>query len=200
VKPLLGALRLAQLTTLGAIFASAFSAAAPSAADLAHCAGIADPAARLACYDALSADKAEGKLSAASPPAGSGATAATSTAPAPIAPATAVPSASAASSAPAAPSRVASDPQNFGLTEAQRAPAQLQAGPKSINARIAKINENRWGPASAVLDNGQIWVFIDDAQDAGLKPQDPITIKRGAVGSFLLVTPAHHSYHVRRTQ
>jgi hypothetical protein len=70
----------------------------------------------------------------------------------------------------------------------------------AIKARIAKVNETRWGSASVVLDNGQIWVFIDNEQDAGLAPQDPITIKRGAVGSFLLVTPAHHSYHVRRTQ
>jgi len=71
---------------------------------------------------------------------------------------------------------------------------------KVMKARIAKVVDTRWGQPYAVLDNGQIWVFIDSDQDAGLKPQDPITIRRGTLGSFLLVTASHHSYHVKRTQ
>jgi len=167
----------AQLTTLGGISASAFSAAAPSAADLAHCASIADPATRLACYDALNG-KAAGKPSVQTPTS----------------------AAIAETSPPAAGSAFSSDPQNFGFTEAQRAPAQAQAEPKAINARVAKIDENTYGRAVAVLDNGQTWLFIDGEQDAHLRPQDPITIRRGALGSFLLITPSHHSYHVKRTQ
>jgi len=167
----LGLPRFAQLTALGGFFASAFSAATPSA-DLARCASIEDSAARLACYDALSGANAHGNPTASSQPA----------------------------AASAAASTFSADPQNFGLTEAQRAPAQAQSGPKSIQARVAKIDESTDGHAAAVLDNGQTWVFIDGEQDAGLKPQDPITIRRGALGSFLLITPSHHSYHVRRTQ
>lgn len=161
MRPLNRALRSAQLTTILGAFASALAAAAPSAADLERCTDIADPTARLACYDAISGYTADRKPTAASPP---------------------------------VPAR------NFGFTEAQRAPVQLRDEPTAIQAHIARINESRWGPASAVLDNGQTWVFVDDEQDANLKPQDPITIKRGAVGSFLLVTSSHHSYHVRRTQ
>jgi hypothetical protein len=194
VRSLQGARPLARLTTLVGIFASAFSPAAPSAADLARCAGLEDPAARLACYDAISGHKAAGKGPAASPAVPSGAVAASSTLPAPAAPAIAAPP------APAIAAPFSSDPKNFGFTEAQRAPASSQSAPKAIEARIAKINEPRWGPASAVLDNGQTWVFVDDEQDANLRPQDPITIKRGALGSFLLITPSKHSYHVRRTQ
>jgi len=194
VRTLQGARPLARLTTLVGIFASAFSPAAPSAADLARCAGLEDPAARLACYDALSGHKAAGKGPAASAAVPPGAVAASSTLPAPAAPATTAPPAP----APTAP--FSSDPKNFGFTEAQRAPASSQSAPKAIEARIAKINEPRWGPASAVLDNGQTWVFVDDEQDANLRPQDPITIKRGTLGSFLLVTSSHHSYHVKRTQ
>jgi hypothetical protein len=51
-----------------------------------------------------------------------------------------------------------------------------------------------------VLDNGQTWVFVDSDQDAGLRAQDQITIKRGGLGSFLLVTTSHRSYHVKRAQ
>jgi len=92
------------------------------------------------------------------------------------------------------------DLKNFGLTETQIAPEKAQAAPTSIKARIASISETRWGPVSAVLDNGQTWVFVDNEQQAGLRPQDPITIKRGALGSFVLVTPSHQAYHVRRAQ
>jgi hypothetical protein len=176
-------LRLAHLTTLGGIFASAFSAAAPSAADLAHCAGIADPAARLACYDAISGNKSDGRPTAASPPG----------APAPAAPAPALPPAPAAAT-------FSSNPDNFGFTEAQRAPAAARAAPQAITARIAKIVDTPLGQSYAVLDNGQTWVFIDSDQDAGLRPQDPITIKRGTLGAFLLITSSHHSYHVKRTK
>jgi len=178
--------------------ASAFAAAAPTAADLARCASIADPTARLACYDSINGDHAAGKPTAASPPAAAGTTAAPSNTRAVAEPMTAVPPVAAA--APAAPSTFSSDPQNFGLTEAQRAPAQLQAGLQAIKARIAKINESAYGRTVALLDNGQTWVLIDAEQSGDLRPQDPITIKRGALGSFLLITPSHHSYHVRRTQ
>lgn len=204
VRSLQGARPWAPLTTLVGIFASAFSPAAPSAADLARCAGLEDPAARLACYDAISGHKAAGKGSAASPAVPPGAAAASSTLPAPAAPAIAAPATAAPTvavpPAPAPATPFSSDPKNFGFTEAQRAPASSQSAPKAIEARIAKISETRWGAASAVLDNGQTWEFIDGAQDAGLRPQDPITIKRGALGSFLLITPSKHSYHVRRTQ
>jgi hypothetical protein len=177
----------AQLATVFGIFASAYSAAAPTAADLARCAAIADPAARLACYDTISADKADGRPSAV-PPAAPSAAAAPSSPAAPV-----------ATTAPSAPA-FSGDPKDFGFTAAQRAPVASQSGPKAINARITKVVDTRWGQPYAVLDNGQTWVFVDSDQDAGLKPQDPITIKRGALGSFLLVTASHHSYHVRRVQ
>jgi hypothetical protein len=180
--------RWAQVSALGGFFASALAVAAPSAAALARCAAIAEPGARLACYDALSGVKSDSKTAAASP--------AAVAAPTPAAGA----SAPAPAPAPAAASSFASDPQNFGLTEAQRAPASLQAGPKSIEAHVTKMNETRQGSASAVLDNGQIWVFVDGEQEADVRPQDLITIKRGALGSFVLVTRSHHSYHVRRIQ
>jgi hypothetical protein len=205
VSRLHGVLRFTQLTTLGLSLASASSAAVPSAADLARCASIADPTARLACYDAINGQYAAGKPTGAAP-AAAGVTAAPSTTAAPAttrAPAVAATAESptlAAAPAPAAASTFSSDPQNFGFTEAQLAPATLKAGPKAIEARVAKIEQSTYGRALAVLDNGQTWVFIDGEQNADLRPQDPITIRRGSLGSFLLITPSHHSYHVRRTQ
>jgi hypothetical protein len=191
------AVRLARILALLGISVSAFSATAPTAADLARCAGIAAPDARLACYDALAGRAAER----------SAPTAATTPAPASAAPPTptVAPTVAATGTAPAtpalppAPAASTNDPRNFGFTEAQlHARAQPQAAPEApvaIQARVAKI-----GRAYVALDNGQTWTFIDAADDAQLSPGDSITIKRGSLGSFLLITRSKHSYHVHRTQ
>jgi hypothetical protein len=196
VRSLRWAARLARITLLLGISVSTFSATSPTAGDLARCAGIAAPDARLACYDALAGRSAPAAAAAPTPtsPAPPTAGAATSATPAaPAAPLATTPVAS-----------FASDPRNFGLTEAQQhAQAQPHAapeGPASVQARVTKIIDNRAGRAYVVLDNGQTWVFVDAADDARLSPGDPVTIKRGSLGSFLMLTPSKHSFHVRRTQ
>jgi hypothetical protein len=70
----------------------------------------------------------------------------------------------------------------------------------ALQAHIANFIENRVGHGYAVLDNGQTWMFVDPPDDTGLKPGDPVTIKKGSLGSFVLVTASKRSYHVRRTQ
>jgi hypothetical protein len=204
------AVHLARVAALLGISVSALSATAPSAADLARCAGIAAPDARLACYDTLAGRAAD----RAAP------TAATTPTPAPVAPpppASAAPptaaAAAATSATPAAPPvppasapapSFASDPRNFGFTEAQQhAQAQPHAAPEApanIQARVAKFVDNRAGRAYVVLDNGQTWVFVDAGDDAGLSPGDAVTIKRASLGSFLILTPSKHALHVRRLQ
>ena len=201
-SPLHWAARQVRITLLLGVSVAAFSATLPTAGDLARCAGIVAPDARLACYDALAGRSAPATAAAPTP-----------TLPAP-APAPAPPTAGAATSAtPAAPeappaptpaASFASDPRNFGLTEAQQhAQAQPHAapeGPASVQARVTKLIDNRAGRAYVVLDNGQTWVFVDALDDSRLSPGDPVTIKRGSLGSFLMLTPSKHSFHVRRTQ
>ncbi len=166
----------------------ASSAAAPASGGLARCAAIAAPDARLACYDELAGRPANHVDSVAPSP---GAAPTSSAAPTPIA-------AAAASTAPA------SDPRNFGFTETHlQAKVQPQAAPQApttIEAHVAKVIENRGARAYVVLDNGQTWTFVDAAEDARLSPGDSITIKKASLGSFLMLTQAKHSYHVRRTQ
>jgi hypothetical protein len=151
-------------------------AAAPGAAALGHCAAIAADDARLACYDALA-----------------GRAATISVVPAPAA--TPAPTA-AVVAAPAA----ASDPQNFGIAQVRVPVPEAPKGPAAIEAHVAQVFDNGVARASVVLDNGQTWIFAESFADASLSPGDAVTIKRAALGSFLLVTPAHHSYHVHRVQ
>jgi len=48
------------------------------------------------------------------------------------------------------------------------------------------------------LDNGEVWTF--NGPEALIRVGDAITIKRGVLGSFLLTTPAHHTYKAQRSQ
>lgn len=164
--------------------------AAPSNDDMARCAAITAADTRLACYDALAHRPAE-KIprAVASPPATA----------APKAPATAVTASATAAAAPAqAPAAVPNpaDPKNFGLSAAQQHTADL--GPKSIAAHISIVSSNQAGQTVVVLDSGQTWTVMDN--DGRLTSGDAVTIKRAALGSFLMMTPSNHSYRVRRVK
>lgn len=178
----------------------AVSATAAGAETLASCARIDAADARLACYDALAhrpADRipsagavkptavASEKPSAAVPAAAIAAPAAAAAAPVP------------AATAPASAAAIfAQDPNNFGLSLSQQHVAS--AGPTSIKARIAAISPGPNGQTYLVLDSGQTWTMGEN--DGWLSTGDAVTIKRAALGSFLLTAPSNHSYHVRRVQ
>lgn len=169
--------RHAICTSFGVVLLSATaSAATVSSDDLSRCAGIASPGARLACYDALAHRAPE---VATAPAASLRAT------PASVAPSTTV--------APAAPS---DDPKSFGLSAVQRHVALV--GPKEESGRIVSLAANQAGHSTIVLDSGQTWTVLDD--DGFVSNGDHITIRRAALGSFLMTTQSHHTYRVHRVQ
>ena len=161
------AFSVSALLWLGAPLASAASA------DLARCATIAAPDARLACYDQLAGRPAD---AAGTPTAGR----------MPEKPA------SANAATPTAPTA-----QEFGLAQAQAHPAPR--GPDAIEAQVEGINTSANGHASVMLDNGQTW-FVTDEDSLVLTTGDRIKIRRAALGSFLMTTPSKRAYHVRRTR
>jgi hypothetical protein len=112
-------------------------------------------------------------------------------APAASAPGTA---AAAGHSAPAARPANPDDPANFGLTRQQLKVAPT--GPDSVKSIVSQMTEDRLSHVSLLLDNGQTWGFTDP--NPRVRPGDSVTIKRAALGSFLLVTPSRHSYRVER--
>jgi len=86
------------------------------------------------------------------------------------------------------------DPANFGLTRHQL--KAVPAGPDSVKATVSQITEDRLNNVYLVLDNGQTWGFIEP--DPRVRPGDSVTIKRAALGSFLMTTPSRRSYRVER--
>jgi hypothetical protein len=69
-------------------------------------------------------------------------------------------------------------------------------GPEQIKAVVDQVTEDRLGNLSVVLDNGQTWTFMETG--GSLRPGEVVTVKRAALGSFLLTTRARRSYRVRR--
>ena len=169
-------------------------AASPTPEDLARCAAISTNETRLACFDALTrAGAAHAPNPAPLAPTAPVAPSAPVAASAPQAPV--APQAAAAPAAPAALSDP-NDPRNFGLSPAQRHVAVV--GPKREEARIVSMAPNQAGHATVVLDNGQTWAVLDD--DGWISSGDQVSIKRASLGSYILMTPSHHTYRVHRVQ
>ena len=88
------------------------------------------------------------------------------------------------------------DAKSFGLTKP--APQVTPSGPELIKARVVKVNTSQFGGVEVLLDNGQTWALNEPNEQLGTG--DSVTIKRAALGSFLMTTPAKKSFRVRRLQ
>jgi hypothetical protein len=188
--------------TMALIMAAAVTASATRAAlavtrdeDMARCAAIGTRDARLDCFDALARQvtnqAASAPSGAASMPAAPKAAAAAPTSAAVVT----VPPAAAAP-APSPEAAAAADPKNFGLTAAQQHITDL--GPKMINATISILSSDQSGATLVVLDNGQTWAVADN--DGWVASGQAVRIRKATVGSFIMLLPSNHSYHVRRVK
>lgn len=144
-------------------------------AEFARCARIDAADERLACYDAL------GRSVKTSPVAAAPASAAADKAPAP--------------EKSSAQATAAGGVNAFGLTRHEAPPP---APPDVVRAQVAALTTDRLGKVHIRLDNGQVWSFT--AAEARLRAGEAVTIRRAALGSFLMTTPSHHTYRVQRTE
>jgi hypothetical protein len=200
----------------GLLCTAACPASEPLAPILA-CRTLADPPARLACFDRESAKLVPASAAAATPPA----SARPAPAPAPPAaaapastpaPAAAVSAASAAAVPAAAPTSAAPVPaaipasnakENFGFSDAVVTKKEVDAGsrPKelsSIDAHIVSVSVAGTGLATFTLDNGQVWRQLSAEGDLLAKPGEPVTVSRGVFRSYWLQTKSGRGCKVTR--
>jgi hypothetical protein len=134
------------------------------------CAEIANDTHRLACYDRL------------------------------FVPTTSSEPAKSSSTAPAAATEstvVGSDAlRDFGLSEAQR-PAKTTAA-DSITVTIQSIDRRPTGEQVFKTTEGQVWVELEPSSRVRVQPGQTVTIRKAALGSYMLVTPTKVGAKVRR--
>jgi hypothetical protein len=92
----------------------------------------------------------------------------------------------------------------FGFTEREVARNTGQsagsATPSSVTATITSLDRRRDGKFVVTLDNTQVWSQSEFNSQADVDIGDTITVRRGALGSYLLVTKAGIGTRVRRVK
>ena len=169
-----------SLVLLAGLAGCAGTSLAATTAD--QCAKIADDPARLSCYDAIFR----------------------TTAGAPVTPAAAATATAAATAAAPPPARPIDPEAEFGLTPTQQRKLQPENAPplppEALTAKVAAVGRKPYGELVVTLDNKQVWVQIDVDNKARVNPGDTVTIKRGTLGSYLLVSPNGVATRVRRSK
>jgi len=135
------------------------------------CGAIADDPARLACYDAAFGRAATKSMGTGLP---------------------------AASEADAA----AQAKKEFGLSESdKRALDPARAGPTrpdSIAAKVAAVSKRPTGEWVVTLEDGQVWAQAESDTRAMIRVGDEVTVRRAALGSYVLVSANRVAMRVRR--
>lgn len=79
---------------------------------------------------------------------------------------------------------------SFGALFARKTPASTAPTAPildEVGAKIAQLNRTPGDQAVFALDNGQVWRQIDTTRTATIRSGEDVTIRRAALGSFLLV-------------
>ena len=81
-----------------------------------------------------------------------------------------------------------------------RAEAPATEKNSNITATVTDFERRRDGLFVATLDNGQVWSQSELDSRAELRVGDTVTVRRGALGSHLLITPAGIGTRVKRVR
>jgi len=75
-----------------------------------------------------------------------------------------------------------SDPQQFGLSEAQKNPEPLE----SVNVIVVAVDENAYGKLLFTTESGQVWRQTDQGRPRYRQIPFEAVIRNGAAGSFFI--------------
>ncbi len=102
-------------------------------------------------------------------------------------------------------SLVLTDPvADFGLSESQKrakSPEESQKrSPDQITAKVVDVKRWPAGELVVTLDVDQVWMQSETISKARISPGDTVTVKKAALGSYLMVAPNKVSMRVRRVR
>jgi hypothetical protein len=183
---------------------AATAAAQGSVSSILACRDIADEHERLACFDREAAILAPGAAAASATPPRAAAVPSASAAPAsPTPPAAAPVPPPPGAPAPPAPSN-ADLQQQFGLSPRALEAQEVAAGVRptrisKIEAHLVRTAHTSDGHMTFTLDNDQVWRQVE-AEDMLVQPGEPVTIARGALGSYWLKMSSGRGCKVSRVR
>ena len=93
----------------------------------------------------------------------------------------------------------AKSPDQFGLPTEKPSPS-TPAEPATITAAVTKLDRLHDGKFVVTLDNSQVWSQSEINSQADVRVGDSITVRRGALKSYLLVTKAGIATRVKRVK
>lgn len=68
-----------------------------------------------------------------------------------------------------------------------------------LQVQVERVADSFSGRHSFIMSNGQVWTQTDPQRTGNVRPGDTVTIRRGAMGSFMLVSSRGGAAHrVRR--
>ncbi|MBC7984124.1 MAG: hypothetical protein H7Y02_09745 [Candidatus Obscuribacterales bacterium] len=99
------------------------------------------------------------------------------------------------------PINIAADASNFGVSYGPLAQQQAKTIPevKQITAKLISVRSKPRGELVIDLDNNQVWEQLQPTS-LRLRSGDTVTIKSGALGSYILVAPSGRGAKVKRVQ
>jgi hypothetical protein len=105
---------------------------------------------------------------------------------------------------PVAPAVAVAPKAHFGFKEMdvrrQSGQSAEPAAPTSVSAAITSLARLHDGKFVVTLDNAQVWSQSEVSSQADVKIGDAITVRRGLLGSYLLVTKAGIATRVKRVK
>ncbi|MCD9031704.1 type VI secretion protein [Luteimonas sp. Y-2-2-4F] len=91
--------------------------------------------------------------------------------------------------------------EDFGLSDRPALPAAgAEPAPDRIEARVTRVAYADGGRRVLTLDNGQAWASTEGGSRGHVAEGDTVSVRAGALGSYLLRTPAGVSLRVRRVR
>ena len=106
--------------------------------------------------------------------------------------------------AAAAAATAAAPNEQFGFSEKELArntgQSAAPAAPENVTAAITSLVRRHDGKFVVTLDNAQVWAQSEINSQADVEIGDAIILRRGALGSYLLVTKAGIGTRVKRVK
>ncbi len=83
---------------------------------------------------------------------------------------------------------------------AEEAVERPAASPDSLQATVARVQRRGSGRTAFILDNGQVWTQIESERADNVREGDAITIRRNAMGGYILSPERGAAHRVRREE